>query len=109
MTPGATSAMLARYGEATVLRRISGRSIFIDVELMARVDNYQPDEIGGGVVQGDQKAILGNVEIAAAQWPGPPRRGDQLVVGGRTRTIEAVITATIDGEDERHDLQIRGN
>lgn len=104
----ATAAMLARYGETVVLRRPSGVAQFIDVSCVARVDQFQPHEITGGVVQGDRKVILSNREIEANAWPGPPRRGDQIIIAGRTTTVQGVETVSVGGQVVRHNVQVRG-
>ena len=87
--------MLARYGETVVLRRPTGQGLFTDVSCGARVDQFQPHEIAGGVMQGDRNVVLSNREIEAANWPGPPRRGDQIVIGGHTTTVQGVDTVSI--------------
>lgn len=109
MNPGATTAMLARYGETVTLRRPTGQGMFTDVSCAARVDHFQPHEIAGGVVQGDRQVILSNHEIEAANWPGPPRRGDQIVIGGRTTTVQGVDTVAIGDRTMRHNVQVRGS
>jgi hypothetical protein len=106
--PSATAAMLARYGETVLLRRPTGQAQFIDVSCAARVDQFQQHEITGGVMQGDRKVILSNQEIEAETWPGPPRRGDQIVIGGRTTTAQGVETISVGGQIVRHNVQVRG-
>jgi hypothetical protein len=105
---GATASMLTRYGEIVLLRRPTGNGQFTNVSCAARIDQFQPHELTGGVVQGDRKVILSNREIEAAAWPGPPRRGDQIVIGGRTTTVQGVDTASIGDRVVRHDIQVRG-
>jgi len=105
---GATAAMLARYGESVVLRRPTGKGLHIDVDCVARVDQFQPHELIGGVIQGDRNVILANLEIEVRQWPGPPRRGDQLIIGGRTTTVQGVDTISIGDRIVRHNIQVRG-
>jgi hypothetical protein len=106
--PSATATMLTRYGETVLLRRPTGQAQFIDVSCAARVDQFQPDEIAGGVVQGDRRVILSNREIEVDAWPGPPRRGDQIVIAGRTTTVQGVETVSVGGEVVRHNVQVRG-
>ena len=108
MNPGTTAAMLARYGETVVLRRPTGGGTAIDVTCAARVDQFQPHEITGGVPQGDRNVILSNREIEAANWPGPPRRGDQVIIGGRTTTVQGVDTVSVGASIVRHNVQVRG-
>ncbi len=104
----ATAAMLSRYGETVVLRRPTGQAQFLNVTCAARVDQFQPHEIAGGVTQGDRKVILSNREIEAGAWPGPPRRGDQIVIAGRTTTVQGVETIAVGGRVVRHNVQVRG-
>lgn len=108
MNLGATAALLARYGEIVVLRRPTSKGLHIDVDCAARVDQFQPHELTGGVLQGDRTVILSNQEIEARQWPGPPRRGDQVIIGGRTTTVQGVDTVSIGDRVVRHNLQVRG-
>ncbi|MGE4043583.1 MAG: hypothetical protein AB7F35_01925 [Acetobacteraceae bacterium] len=105
---GATATMLARHGETVVLRRPTGQGQFVDVPCAARVNQFQPHEITGGVMQGDREVILSNREIEAGAWPGPPRRGDQIVIAGRTTTVQGVETVSVGGQVVRHNLQVRG-
>ena len=106
--PNATATMLARYGETVSLRRPTGQAQFTDVSCAARVDQFQPHEITGGVMQGDRKVILSNREINAAAWPGPPRRGDQIIIAGRTTTVQGVETVSVGSQVVRHNVQVRG-
>lgn len=104
----ATAQMLDRYGEPVLLRRPGGNATFIDVTCAARVDQFQPHEITGGIVQGDRRVTLSNREIEATAWPGPPRRGDQIVIGGRTTTVQGVDTVLVGSAVIRHNIQVRG-
>lgn len=106
--PNATAAMLARYGETVVLRRPTGQAQFIDVSCAARVDQFQLNEIAGGIVQSDRKVVLSNREIEADAWPGPPRRGDQIIIGGRTTTVQGVEAVAVRGQVVRYNVQVRG-
>jgi hypothetical protein len=103
-----TGRMLRQYGSAVTLRRLTTGAP-VDVVCMARVDQFQPQEMVGGITQGDRKVILSNDEIAAKSWPGPPRKGDQLITpGGRTTTVQAAATIYVKSAPVRHDLQVRG-
>lgn len=112
---------LSARGEDVVLRRISGSGASItntDVTCRAVVRGYRPEELGGGIAQGDSQVILSPSEIRASGWPDPggspsdaaslPRKGDKLIVKGRMRTIEAVAPIQVAGELVRIDLQVRG-
>lgn len=100
MTPDIAEEMIDRLGETMTLRRVSGPSIFVSVQVKG-VTSQRPvlrDETPGAVKQFLGQVIISNREIAAAQWPGPPRRGDQIISGGRTSTIQSCDTRKI-GED----------
>lgn len=62
----------------------------IDVTVYGRTKGYTPEEIGGGIIAGDVEVTFTNAEIAAAGWPGPPKRNDKMVIDGRLRNIEFV-------------------
>ena len=112
---------LAARGEDVVLRRISGSgpsATSVDVTCRAVVRGYRPEELVGGIAQGDSQVILSPSEIRLSGWPDPdgspsgsaslPRKGDKLIVQGRMRTIEAVAPIQVAGELVRIDLQVRG-
>jgi hypothetical protein len=100
-------AAIAEVGQPVVLRRIGTPNV--DLPLAARILAYLPQEIGAGVVQGDRQAIIGNISILEAAWPGPPRRGDQLLYSGKTTTIMGCDTQVVGTETVRHNLQVRGS
>ena len=112
---------LAARGEDVVLRRISGSgpsATSIDVVCRAVVRGYRPEELVGGIAQGDSQVILSPSEIRVSGWPdlggspsgtaSLPRKGDKLIVQGRMRTIEAVAPIQVAAELVRIDLQVRG-
>jgi hypothetical protein len=98
-----------QVGKPCSLRRLTGSNHYFEVIVRAVVRGYHPDDMVEGIAAGDMQAILGNNEIAAAQWPGPPRKGDQLSVDGRTWTIQGNNNADVHGLMAMHRLQIRGS
>lgn len=102
-------AAINEVGQPIILRRIGSPNV--DIALACRLENYIAIEIGGGVVQGDRKCIIGAVSIVKAGWPGPPRRGDQVLFasGAKTTTVMGVDTVSVGLDDVRHNLQIRGS
>jgi hypothetical protein len=109
----ATRRQLLRTGQPVTLRRMSGTApnqTATDVACTAVVRGFQPDELaaGSGLQQGDRQVIITNHEIAAAGWPGPPRRGDRAIVAGATTTIQAVETRYLGTAIDRHILAVRG-
>jgi len=111
MTP--TRRQLLRTGQPATLRRMSGTGnsrTAQDVAVTAVVRGYQPQELapGSGLQQGDRMVIITDHEIAAAGWPGPPRRGDHLVLGGVQTSVQAVETRHLGAAVDRHILAVRG-
>ena len=85
---------LARFGRPMVLRRTklgpSQLVIPLEVTVYGTADGYVPKALIGSLIQGESVVIFSNKEIAAAQWPGPPQNGDQIVIDGKQRTISGV-------------------
>jgi len=82
-----------------------------DVAVRIRADDYQPDELVGGIMQGETKVILSPTQILAAAWPGPqdwPRIGDTIVIDGRERRILSAPPKQIDGTVVRIDMRVAG-
>jgi hypothetical protein len=113
MTPQETAArivdMLDRRGRFMSLRRrIGTTNTFTEVAVRGLSANYPPEELVGGIVQGDRKVIISNAEIDAASWPGPPRRGDILVIDGISTTVQAPDNRVLLSTTVGHVLQVRG-
>lgn len=111
---GVTRRMVLRDGQAAVLRRLTGTGpaqVQTDVAVVAVVRGLKPEALvaGSGLVQGDRMAIITNHEIAAAGWPGPPRKGDRLVLAtGAATIVQPVETRYLRDVVERHILVVRG-
>lgn len=104
----AISQMRRQRGTAVTLRRLVSGGPPIDVTVMATIMGYQVNEFVGGIVQGDRRAKISDDDIAVAAWPGPPRRGDQIIANGRTFTVQACDTATMGASVLSHTMQITG-
>lgn len=107
MTPADVQRLIERYGESVTLRRGTVEP-YTDVAVKARVAGFEPKDLVGDIKQGDRQVVIGNGEIAAASWPGPPLRGDRLLIGGLPFTITAVDTRKIGDEIAGHWLVVRG-
>lgn len=108
---------LIKRGEDAVLRRRVGTSaVFVEVGVRIHFRGYKPDELTGGIQQGDSVAILSPTQIlaAGAAWPGAaggvqmPRANDGLTVQGRLRNVQAVSVIYEAAEPVRIELQVRG-
>jgi hypothetical protein len=94
MNAGAVAHAIDLVGKPATLRRVAGPGRFVSVTLKAVWRGYRPQELAGGIVQGDREVRIGNAEITACKWPGPPWRGDQMILEGRTFTVMVADTPT---------------
>ncbi len=102
-------AAIAENGELITLRRLAPRGIRFDVDCMAMVRAFRPNELLADIKQGDRQVIISNREIAKKLWPGPPVAGDQVIVAGRTSTLTInPATIRVGSEIVRHTMQVRG-
>jgi hypothetical protein len=112
---------LARTGEPVMLRRITGTTnqSWVDVEVMALVRGYRPEQLVGGIVQTDSLVILSPTSIFGAQWPGGvvpgstvdarlPKKGDKAIIRGAARNVETVGPIYSRGELVRIEMRVLG-
>ena len=67
------------YGERVTIRRLTGtQRIAFGVECQASVRIGAAQVLVGGVFQMADEVRVGDREMRAAQWPQPPRHGDQV-------------------------------
>lgn len=104
------AAALRKYGRPMTLSRLIGTGpATTDVVVNGVAQGFQPEEFVGDVIRGDQRIQISNAEIAAAAWPGPPRKGDKIVVGGRAWVLRAnAETKYLGTETLAHVLHVRG-
>jgi hypothetical protein len=103
------AAALVRYGRPMLLRRrVTAPDGFVEVTVNGITDNYKAVELIGGLVQGDRKVTISNREIAAAGWPGPPRKSDQIRIDGVTTTVQGCETKYLGEVVLAHVLWVRG-
>ncbi|WP_246694785.1 hypothetical protein [Methylobacterium sp. WL6] len=110
---------LARRGEDAVIRRAIGTSpaTYAEAPLRILIRGYKPEELSGGVVQGDSKVIASPTSLLAVSptvWPGKatgtlvPKNLDQVTIQGRLRSVQAVAAFYENSELVRLELQVRG-
>ena len=108
------ASVLTRFGRPMTLRRNTlgpgGAQYPLDVTVYGVSRNYKPQELvaNTGVSQGDTEVTLSNAEIAAAQWPGPPKKGDMLLFDSRPTVIQAVEPKNLGTELLVYVCQVRG-
>lgn len=99
MTPAYVKArykvLLAPYGETVSLRRYSGTGsgrVATDYSgIAARVREYHPDELIGGIVQGDRECIILAADVEGSGFPLPfVATVDYVVVRGAQLIIKSV-------------------
>jgi hypothetical protein len=98
--------MLKTRGEQVTLRRLGSPNI--DVTVWAKIDGAGEQLSGGSMPQFKRRVIISNVEIAAAGWPGPPKRMDQIITAGKMMTVQTCDTANGPTEVVRHALETLG-
>ncbi|MFC4169609.1 hypothetical protein [Teichococcus aestuarii] len=79
----------------TLIRRASAGQPQRNVVLTGFARPFRPGEVEGPIQQGDQQVEILHDEIAAAEWPWPPRLHDALDMG-RQVTLQAA-TPIYDG------------
>lgn len=107
------TAAIAKYGRTMTLRRIAvnsatGAQTPTDVTLKGSPRGYKAVEIQGTIFQGDTQIRISDADIAAAAWPGPPRKDDQILLDGRTTTIISVESRYFGSVVLVHVCQVRG-
>jgi hypothetical protein len=87
---------IRQHGEPVVYRRYTGtgsnRPLF-NAELRGWVQGYQPNEMIGGIIQGDRKVIILAEDVAKAQIA-TISTNDKLVVRGKEAAIGAADDST---------------
>lgn len=98
---------IAISGRTVTLRRMVA-SAPLDLPVKAMVRNYAAAELTGTITQGDRRLKISNKEIRESNWPGPPLKGDRVVIDARLTTIEAVAALHLGEEIASYVIQVRG-
>lgn len=94
-------------GRTITLRRMVANEP-LDLPVKAVVRFYAPHELTGTITQGDRRVRISNKEIRENNWPGPPIKGDRMVIDGRLVTIEAVDSRHLGEDLASFVIQVRG-
>lgn len=103
--------MISLRGRTMRLTRLGGTppgSTTTNVNLSGVMHHYAPSELVAGIVQGDVRVEILNDEIATNNWPGPPRKGDRLLIDGRTYVLQGSTPAHDGAQVIGHSLWARG-
>ncbi|WP_018456807.1 hypothetical protein [Bradyrhizobium sp. WSM4349] len=115
------SQLAENGGGAVLVRRYAGkgvsRAVAAEASALARVAMYKPEQLVGGIVQGDRKVIVLN-DPAASVASGqvalstmlPLSNDDRLVISGREVAIQGVDDQArrIQGVLIALEIQVRG-
>lgn len=110
---GRVAAVLRDHGEAMTLRRQTASSpqTFTDVTVYGKRFEKRMLPADGSPGEGQIFLVvkISNAEIAAAAWSGPPKKGDRLVIAGKTYMLEADADTRYDsGSIVEHILLVKG-
>lgn len=106
------------------MQRLLGTQLTpVSVTVRAQIRDFKPEELvaGSGLQTGDSHAVISTTQIDAAQWPSAtpaaqatpgdprvPRKGDRLIINGKTRTVISAWEAPrIQGTLVRIEMQIK--
>lgn len=102
--------MLGEF-ETVKIRRYTGTSqAYTDYSCLAKPVAYQPQEIIGNIVQGDQKIFAFADDIATSGIAMPITNNDRAVIGNKETSIKAIDGNTIrlGGVTIAYILQVKG-
>lgn len=99
-------AELAETGQGVTLRRVVANAPAIERPFRAFVRGYRPDEIAGGIQQGDTLVVMSPTSLPADFTD--LKRNDRVIIDGRTRNVEYVDPVRIDGVLVRINALVRG-
>ena len=104
--PASVRSLLVRHGRAMTLRRRVGMTTtFTEATALGVLRGFSPDELVGGVMQGDARVILDATPVAALA---PPRKGDFLVADGRTWSVQGAHARMVGDDLAAYELWVRG-
>ena len=109
-----TADIIALHGEAMTLRRPAHGDETEWTDVAVKGKRHAPPggvgaELVGAMTQKTLRVTISNREIAAADWPGPPRKGDYLVIAGKEYAlVDDADTRTDRGAVVAHFLTAEG-
>jgi hypothetical protein len=76
---------LGAKGEMVTFRRLPSTDA---TGIRAKVSGYAPDELGGGIIQGDRKVLVNSSDIP---FDPPLKRGDKVILEAEQRLLNVEI------------------
>jgi hypothetical protein len=102
MTPQSIAAFIARHGRTITLKRLAadGELVEFEIDAMAcQLTGQAAVQLVGVLGQDEVAFVVEARSLALAIWPTPPRKGDQIVDRGKTRTLSRNAEARSLGAD----------
>lgn len=96
------------YGEAMVLKRQGQADLPLQGKRLMKSRTGGHGEFSNSAAETDLYVRIGNNEIVAAAWPGPPAIGDIILFGGRNYSITHVDTRVHAGVTVVHFMFVAG-
>lgn len=96
--------LIHRAGTHLVLSRPADPPVVVNI--IGKVRSYTAQELADGIDQGDRRLTISPLDLGS--WPAPPKKGDRILLGSKTATVESVELRYLGDELVRYDLQIRG-
>lgn len=85
---------MEQRGEAVTLRRYASNGSYTDVPLRARVRGFLPEELVGGISQGERRVLLSAEDVEAAGIAGGVKVNDRIVIRARALNVIVVDDST---------------
>ena len=97
--------VLDKHGDGSMTLRRTGQT---DLVVKGKRFGSSEEDTGNTTTQSLQTVRIGNVEIEAVAWPGPPKRTDQIIIGSRTLIVRHVDSRKARGEYVAHIMTCAG-
>jgi hypothetical protein len=78
------------------------------VTVLAKIDDAQDSELASNMAQFKRRVVISDLEIAAAGWPGPVKRNDQIIAATKTLTVLASDPVIIGSTTVMHRITAQG-
>lgn len=108
-TVGSVADRIHREGEpVSLLRKLDDGVTLLNAPVTAFVRHYKPEEIGGGIQQGDRELHIAPGDLAAQGWTDRPRKPDQVTIGTDLAIVQSAEMRRLRGLDCMLVVQVRG-
>lgn len=113
MSPADAIAMLdrqiAKHGQTITLERLVPNGTAVTETVRGFVRGYKPEELAGGITQGDSSVILSPTTLVGTPFETEiPATNNKAVIAGRRRNIGMVDPVYIDDVLVRINLLVKG-